>query len=60
MNWNKLNLKVVQKVLLDSKYVDDMIVEIKFLTRNGMFALVEQDGESWEVMTNRLKPILKG
>lgn len=54
MNHNKHNLKRGQKVILDNKYP----VKIHSFTPNEMFAKVYNNiGYSWEVMTNRLKPL---
>jgi len=57
MNHNPHNLKVGDTVCLDYR---DNVVKIIFLTPNALFAQVTRldtpAGNSWPVMTNRLKP----
>jgi hypothetical protein len=59
---NKHNLKVGDTVLLDAKYRNGSKVKIIALSPNGMFShicpieMTESDG--WDVMTNRLTPII--
>lgn len=59
MNWNKQNLKVGDLVMLDSDFVNSIEVEIIYLSPHGMISVIEHNGESWQVMTNRLSHILK-
>lgn len=55
INWNKHDLKIGDEVILDNRHT---IKIIGFTKPSSMFATVISidGGESWEVMTNRLKP----
>ena len=55
MNHNPYNLQVNQDVLLDGIYV----VKIVSITPQEMFTTVMGDADSWEVMTNRLFPLIE-
>jgi hypothetical protein len=59
MQYNNLNIKVGDKCTLDADFNNTSIVTVKHLSEpNGMFATVEHaDGDTWDVMTNRLTPI---
>ena len=66
MNHNKHNLQIGQMVMLDEGYATSSKVIIDRFTPNQMYATVtgaDDSGDfvysSWQVMTNRLTPLLK-
>jgi len=60
LNHNKHNLQREQRVILDEGYANSSEVTIKDFTPNKMFATVKaDDGNEWQVMTNRLTPLKK-
>lgn len=57
MNLNRYDLKAGDKAILDSDFVDSTEVDILYIAPNNIIALVEKDGESWQVLMDRLTPI---
>lgn len=58
INWNKFNLEIGDKVVLDATFRNRSEVEIVLFSPNKMFARIRsKDGVEWETMTKRLSPI---
>lgn len=58
INWNKFNLVIGDKVIVDVEHPNSSEVTIMDFTPNKMFAMVKaEDGYQWQTMTSRLSPI---
>ena len=60
MNYNPNNVSEGEKVILDKDFNNASIVEVVTISfPQQLFAIVkDDDGNSWETMTNRLSKIL--
>jgi hypothetical protein len=57
---NPYGVKKGDIVLVDVEFANGGYeAEVLALSPNGMFALISAAGDSWEIMTRRLKPIKK-
>jgi hypothetical protein len=60
-NFNKYDLKIGDKVMLDEGFNNHSEVVIKHMTTHKMFSDVysvdDKPEHAWQVMTNRLTPI---